>query len=86
MNIREESKIGKQLRKLQPQVVKKYAALLKELKISGLNANYPIEKLQYNKEYLRIKLDYRHRVKIKIEGVSLLICEVSSRENFYCVK
>ena len=82
MQVQEDKKIKKQLKKIQPQVVKKYNKLIKDLKASGLNANYDFDKLLHDKSFYRIKLDYRHRVAIQVKAGKLTITKVATRENF----
>jgi mRNA-degrading endonuclease RelE of RelBE toxin-antitoxin system len=83
MRIQEDKKIAKQLKKLQPKIIQKYRALLKELQANGLQAKCDMEKLKYNKDVMRIKLDYSYRVAVSFKDNIVEVLTVSTRENFY---
>jgi len=82
MKVKENKKVAKQLKKLQPKVIKKYRQLLSALKSNGLQVNYDISKLHYTQDYMRIKLDYSHRVGIYVKNNIIEVCTVCTRENF----
>ena len=83
MRIQENKKITKQLKKLPTKIIQKYNILLKELKSNGLQSICDMEKLKYNKDVMRIKLDYSYRVAVSFKGDIVEVLTVSTRENFY---
>lgn len=82
MKIKEDKKVLKQLKKIQPQIRKKYDKLIKELKNNGTNTSFDTTKLLHDKSFYRIKLDYSHRVAIKLDGQVITVVKVATRENF----
>ena len=82
MKVKEDKKVAKQLKKLQPKIQKKYEAFKKELAAKGGECSYEIQKLLYQKEYMRAKLDLRHRVALTVENGTWVILQVSTRESF----
>ena len=82
MKIKEDKKVAKQLKKLQPKIQKKYAEFKKELAAKGAACAYEIQKLHYQKEFMRAKLDLRHRVALTVQDGAWVILQVSTRESF----
>lgn len=88
MLIEENKKVKKELRKLPPQIQKKYNLLLKEIKsvnsLYELNPKWNMKKMGYDELIYRAKLDLSYRVgfyKNEATG-SVDVIKVSSRENF----
>jgi mRNA-degrading endonuclease RelE of RelBE toxin-antitoxin system len=80
MQVIQDKKVQKQLRKLQPKVVKKYKQLINQIITNGLDITQSIEKLKFNKDVMRIKLDYNHRVGVTIIGDMIKVLTVTTRE------
>ena len=80
MQVIQGKKVQKQLRKLQPKVVKKYKQLINQIIANGLDITQSIEKLTFNKDVMRIKLDYNHRVGVTIIGNAIKVLTVTTRE------
>ena len=80
MQVIQDKKVKKQLRKLQPKVVKKYKQLINQIMANGLNITQSIEKLTFNKDVMRIKLDYNHRVGVTVLDDAIKVLTVTTRE------
>ena len=79
----ENKKVMKSLRKLDINIQKKYSKMVKELNQGGIRSlSFEAKKMEYNKDIVRVKLDYRHRAALLINQGVIEVIEVATRENF----